>query len=460
MKKESSDVIRNQYVSENEFLKSSINRASIGRRSSTKPGMKGSRSREKKENCDVDDSGIEGSSSVTDFIRKLEDGGNDSSGDDDDDDDDDSDDNDISDSDSENNDDSDSDKDEYSDDKDDSVSEELKIDGDDSDDSDNEEIVKNVEKKNNDTRKNKIVHLEDNEEEVGVAVEEDFDSVDGVKYNSRGTYKSIMEEFEDMENKNNDENKNQINNEIKIENAELDVEVEAEVSSSSFIKVFPKGGFEYDKKEKEIDREEDVIDDSIDEESDDEKDENDDELSTEMKIKYEEMDNLMEQKSKSDETESKSYLDSNLEDSDDYLMLHQNNVDDVLKNLLNVFEINVTSKLEKSKEKAVKNVTKNGIKNTKKKSSSSLKNANLESQRDSLLHFEKKEKKKKKAKKSSSRKNKKTSTSITSLEVQNEKNGFVINLFQNILSHKNTIFYFTLAVAMHYFIFSGILKLV
>ena len=435
MKKESSEAIRNQYVSENEYLKSSINRASLGRSSSVKSGMKSPRSRGKKGNSD--DSGMEGKGVVADFIRKFENVGNGGTDDDDDNG------RDTDDGDNSYSKNSDSDKDDNSDDND-SVSEELEIDGDNVDDSDSEEVVKNIERKINNIHKNRsIVHLEDSEE-VEVE-EEDSGSLDSVKYNSRGTYKSILEEFEDMENENTNKNKNrnEIRDENKIENSETDVEVD----SSSIMKVFPKGGFEYKEKGEKND--------VIDEESDDEKDE---EMNRDMEIKYKEVDNSKEQRSKSDETKSNS--DSNLEESDDYLMLHQNNVDDVLKNLLNDFEINITS--EKSKKKTVKNITKNGIRNTKKKKFSSLKSANLKSERDSL-HLNKTEKKNKKDKKvkySSSERNKKTNGSISLLELQNNKNGFVINLFQNILSNKNTIFCFTLAVTMHYFIFSGILKLV
>jgi hypothetical protein len=425
VKKESSEAIRNQYVSENEYLKSSINRASLGRSSTVKSGMQSPRSSGR----------MEGTGVVTDFIRNFENVGNGSSGDDDD-------------SDSEN---SDSDRDDdNSDDNDDSVSEELEVDGDNSDDSESEEIVKNIEKKIKNIFKNKnIVHVEDSEEDQVEVEVEDSDTLDSVKYNSRGTYKSILEEFEDMENENSNDNRNEISYENKLEDSETDVEVE--VDSSSIIKVFSKGGFEYN--EKEIGVKDDVIDDGIDEESDDE------EMSMDMEIKYKEIDNSKELRSKSDETESNSNSDSNFEDSDGYLVLHQSNVDDVLKNLLNDFEINITS--EKSKKKTVKNITKKGIKNTKKKKISLLKNANLKSEIHSL-HLSKSEKKNKKDKKvkSSSEKNKKTSRSLTLLELQNEKNGFVINLFQNILSHKNTIFCFTLAVTMHYFIFSGILKLV
>ena len=458
MKKESSEVIRNQYVSENEYLKSSINRASLGRSSSVESGMQSPRSRGKKGNSDV--SGMEGTGVVMDFIRKFENVGNDSSGDDNDDDsydDDDDDDDDDIDSDSENR---YSDRNDNNRNDDDSVSEVLEIDGDDSDDSDSEEIVKTIEKKTYNMHKNKnIVHLEYSEEgEVEVeAEEEDSDTLDSVKYNSRGTYKSILEEFEDMENENNDKNRSgnisEVSNEIRIEHSETDVEVE--VDSSSIKKVFSKGGFEYTDKEKKGEE-----DDVIDKESDDEKDEedvSDAEMNADMETKYREIDNSKERRSKSDETASNS--DSNLENSDDYLMLHQNNVDDVLKNLLNDFEIKITS--EKLKKKTVKNITKKGIKYAKKKKFSSSKNSNLKSEMDSR-HTNKLEKKNKKDKtgKSSSEKNKKTNRSIKLLKVQNEENGFVINLFQNILSHKNTIFCFTLAVTMHYFIFSGILKLV
>ena len=72
MKKESSEeAVRNQYVSENEYLKSSINRASLSRSGRPQRGMKGSRSHEKQENNKVDGSGDGGTGSVMDYIQSL-----------------------------------------------------------------------------------------------------------------------------------------------------------------------------------------------------------------------------------------------------------------------------------------------------------------------------------------------------------------------------------------------------
>ena len=73
MKKEfSEEDVRNQYVSENEYLKSSINRASLGRSGRPLRGMKGSRSHEKQENNEVGGSGDGGTGSVMEYIRKYE----------------------------------------------------------------------------------------------------------------------------------------------------------------------------------------------------------------------------------------------------------------------------------------------------------------------------------------------------------------------------------------------------
>ena len=396
-------------------MKLSINRASLGHGSSSKRKTKTPRTHERQANNKVAESGNGGTRSVMDYIREFENGGTDSSSDGDDD-----------------NSDNHSTFDNSDDDTNDNESEALEIEVERIDNSDSEGIIKHRREENNESNRNgEIVEVEDSE---GLEVEyEDSEVVDDIQNKTRSTYKSILEEFEDMENENRNEKP------IKILMTEVDIDLKVE--PSPVIKAFPKGGFEYKDTNEEIDEV---------------NDDDDKVMNTEKKSKKLIM--AMQKKRESDGSESNTNSSSQLEVSDDYLMLHRRNLDDILQNLLNDFEINITS--ETLKKEVDKNAIKSGLKNSKKKKSAPIKELFIEKKvvpSHSIKSKKVDKKKNNKIQKSSSfGKNKKTAQTL----FRSQENGFGINVFRSILAHRNTILCFGLAVTMHYFIFSGILKLV
>lgn len=442
MKKESSEeAVRNQYVSENEYLKSSINRASLSRSGRPQRGMKGSRSHEKQENNKVDGSGDGGTGSVMDYIRKYENGDNDSSSDDDDD-------VDVDDS---NDDDDDSNHDDSNDDDSDSDGlEELELQvGDSIDNSVREDIINNRKKMKvtyEDNRNGDIINIENSVEKETdeireEEIEEEGKEIDGVENTPLSTgpspYKSILEEFEEMENEN--MNSKEIRNILIFSTTEIEDEddIGVEVESSHLEKSIttPRGDFEYNENVDEKDEDED-----------------DDEINEKINLEqiFPEIKNDL-----NNEVSSNSD-----EDSDDYLLLHRNNVDDVLQNLLNDFKINIKAKT--SNKKTNKNINKSELKNTKeKKKSTPKKKLTLKKEIDishSSRSNELDKKKSEKSQKNFSFDKKKSSTQI--IFHDQEKKESSINHFNSIFSHKKTILCFTLAITIHYFIFSGISKLV
>ena len=446
MKKESSDeAVRNQYVSENEYLKSSINRASLGRSGRPSIRMQGSGSHEKQENTVFDggSSGNGGLGSVMDHIRKYKNGDNDSSSDDDN-----NNDVDVDVDDGRNDDDDDDDDDD--DEKLDKL--ELEEEGDSIDNSVREEMINNR-KKAKVISENKvngnIIKIENSvEKDIKQVEDEEIDGVKNTPLSRSSPYKSILEEFEEMENENenmdNMEMKNIRSRKFSTTEIEDDSEVEVEVEISPLVKLFPtpEENFEY------IDNAE-------------EKDNNEIDGRMSLEKIFPEIKNSL-----------KNEISSNLEflnqldgdDSDDLLLLHRNNVDDVLQNLLEDFKININSKI--SKKKTNKNVTsKSELKNTKKDKKSSVKKKLMNRKESKLSHSSLiasvNDERKKESKKNHFLSDKKKSSTQMIFQAQVEdKEGLSINHFNSIFSHKKTILCFTLAITIHYFIFSGISKLV
>ena len=440
MKKEfSEEDVRNQYVSENEYLKSSINRASLGRSGRPLRGMKGSRSHEKQENNEVGGSGDGGTGSVMEYIRKYENGDTDSSSDDD---------NDVDVDDSN---DDDDDDDSNCDDSNGLGELELQV-GDSIDNSVSEEIINNRKKVKviyDDNSSGNIIKIENSVEkekdEIDDIEEEEVEGeeIDGVENMPLSTspYKSILEEFEEMENEN--MSSKEIKNIMNFSTTEIEDEddIEVEIESSHLEKSFstPKGDFEYNKKVVEKGDDNNKIDDKI----------NLEQILPEIKN---DLNNQI--------SSNSDFLNQLDEDSDDYLLLHRNNVDDVLQNLLNDFKINIKSKT--SNKKANNNISKSELKNTKEKKKSSSKKILTIIKEIDISHpspINKMDKKKtKKNQKNFSSEKKKSSTQI--IFHDQEKKELSINHFNSIFSHKKTILCFTLAITIHYFIFSGISKLV
>ena len=460
MKKESSEeAVRNQYVSENEYLKLSINRASLGLSGRPVRGMQGTRSYQKQENDKIDGSGNGGTGSVMDYIRKYKNGDNDSSSDDDDDNDVDVDDDDGS-SDDNNDvdvDDDDGSSDDNNDDDDDDNDEEEELnrleleEGDSIDDDVTEKKINR--KKGKLVSENKIngniINIENSvekEKDIAQIEEEEEEVVDGVKNMpvSLSPHKSILEEFEEMENENENMSNMELKNIMKFSTREIEDDSEVEVESSPPVKSFPtpEGDFEY------IDNVE-------------EKDNNEIDERMNLEQIFPEIKNSL-----------KNEISSNLgflnqlddEDSDDYLSLHRNNVDDVLQNLLDDFKINININSKTSKKKKTKkNISKSELKNAKEKKSSLKKITNskeLKLSHSSLIANVDNERKRKgeSGEKHFLSEKKKSSTEM--IFQDEEKKEISISHFNSIFSHKKTILCFTLAITIHYFIFSGISKLV